>query len=152
MKVAQRLMEAARESNPNLKFGINLYSETVVNSSNAVAWFSQTLSEAMEKNFDYYALMTYHRQTMNELNMEEKKAIELMAEVAEKAVSSVGDPSKVLMKIQVLDWKNDKMVPQREVEEILTGILNRGKVSLAFVPYISQFPLYSLKEKWNNSR
>jgi uncharacterized lipoprotein YddW (UPF0748 family) len=152
MMVAGRLMEAARESNPNLKFGINLYCETVVNSSNAVAWFSQTLPEALQKNFDYYALMTYHRQTMNELNMGEKKAIELMAEVAEKAVRSVGDPSKVLMKIQLLDWKNDEVVPQKEVEEILAGVLNRGKVSLAFVPYISQFPLYSLKEKWNNSR
>jgi hypothetical protein len=151
MKVAERLMEAARESNPNLKFGINLYCETVVNSSNAMAWFSQTLSGALQKNFDYYALMTYHRQTMKELNMEEKKAIELMAEVAERAVGLVGDPSKVLMKIQILDWKNDEVVPQKEVEEILAGILSRGKVSLAFVPYISRFPLYSLKEKWNTS-
>ena len=150
MKVAERLMEAARESNPNLKFGINLYCETVVDSSNAVAWFSQTLSKALEKNFDYYALMTYHRQTMKELNMEEKKAIELMAEVAERAVGLVGDPSKVLMKIQLLDWKNDEVVPQKEVEEMLAGILSRGKVSLAFVPYISRFPLYSLKEKWNS--
>jgi hypothetical protein len=151
MRVAERLMEAARESNPNLKFGINLYCETVVNSSNAVAWFSQTFSEALEKNFDYYALMTYHRQTMKEQNMEESKAMELMAEVAERAVRLVGDPSKVLMKIQLLDWKNDEVVPQKEVEEILAGILNRGKVSLAFVPYMRQFPLYSLKEKWNTS-
>ncbi len=150
MRVAERLMEAARESNPNLKFGINLYYETVVNSSNGVAWFSQTLSEALEKNFDYYALMAYHRQTMKELNMEEKKAMELMAEVAERAVRLVGDPSKVLMKIQILDWGNDEVVPQKEVEEILAGILNHGEVSLAFVPYIRQFPLYPLKEKWNS--
>jgi hypothetical protein len=104
----------------------------------------------LEKNFDYYALMAYHRQTMKELNMEEKKAIELMAEVAERAVRLVGDPSKVLMKIQILDWGNDEVVPQKEIEEILAGVLNHGAVSLAFVPYISQFPLYSLKEKWNS--
>jgi hypothetical protein len=152
MKVAERLMEAARESNPNLKFGINLYYETVLNSSNAVAWFSQSFSEALGKNFDYYVLMAYHRQMMKELNMEEKKAIELMAGVAERAVRLVRDPSKVLIKIQLLDWKNDEVVPQKEVEEILAGILNRGKVSLAFVPYMRQFPLNSLKEKWNNSR
>jgi hypothetical protein len=141
-------MEAARESNPNLKFGINLYCETILNPSNGVAWVSQTLAEALERNFDYYALMAYHRQTMKELNMEEKKAIELMADAVEKAIRSVGNPSKVLMKIQLLDWKNDEVVPPNEVDRILAAILDRGKVSLAFVPYISQFPLYSLKEKW----
>jgi len=148
MHVAKRLMEAARESNPDLQFAINLYYETILNRSNAVAWFSQTLSEALEKNFDYYAVMAYHRQTMKELKMEERKAMDLMAEVAQKAVKSVGDPNKVLMKVQILDWKGYEVIPQKEVEEILDGILNQGEVSLAFVPYISQFPLQSLKGKW----
>jgi cysteinyl-tRNA synthetase len=143
-------MEAARESNPNLKFGINLYYETALNSANAVAWFSQTFSEALEKDFDYYAFMAYHRQTMKELNMEERKAMELMAEVAERAVKLVRDPSKVLMKIQIFDWKSEEVVPQKEVDGILAGILNQGEVSLAFVPYVAQFPLYSLREKWNS--
>lgn len=152
MDVAKRLMEAARESNPNLQFGINLYYETVLNHSNALAWFSQTLSGALGKNFDYYAVMAYHRQTMNELNMEKKKAIDLMGEVAQKAVKSVGDPSKVLMKVQILDWKNYETLPQKEVNEILTVILNHGDTSLAFVPYIRQFPLHLLKEKWTVSK
>ncbi len=148
MNLAKQLMTAAKESNPNLKFGINLYYESVLNNSNAVAWFSQTLSEALEKDFDYYAVMAYHRQTMKELNMEERKAIELMSEVAQKAVKSVGDPSKVLMKVQILDWKNYEVIPKKEVEELLAGILNHGEVSLAFVPYIDQFPLHALKGKW----
>jgi uncharacterized lipoprotein YddW (UPF0748 family) len=148
MNMAKRLMDAAREANPNLQFGINLYFESVLNTSNAVAWFSQTLSEALEKDFDYYAVMAYHRQTMKELGMEEKKAIDLMAEVAQKAVKSVRDPSRVLMKVQILDWKSYEVIPKKEVEEILTAILNHGDVSLAFVPYIDQFPLHSLKGKW----
>jgi len=148
MNVAQRLMGAARESNPDLKFGINLYYETVLNSSNAVAWFSQTFSEALGKNFDYYAVMAYHRQTMKESNMEERKAIGLMAEVAGNAIQWVGDPSRVLMKIQLFDWKSSEVLPQKEVEEVVTGILNHGEVSLAFVPYMNQFPLQALKGKW----
>jgi hypothetical protein len=151
MNVAKRLMEAARESNPNLKFGINLYYETALDSSNALAWFSQTLSEALEKNFDYYALMAYHRQTMREQNVEERKAINLMAEVAEKAIRLVGDPSKVLMKIQVVDWKSNEVIPQKEVEKVLAGVLNQGPVSLAFVPYADRFPLHLFREKWNTS-
>ena len=146
--VAERLMTAARESNPRLKFGINLYYETVLNPSNAVAWFSQTLQEALGKGFDYYAIMAYHRQTMNELNMDAKKAMDLMAEAAQKAVKAIGDPSRVMMKVQVLDWKSYQVIPTKEVETLLNGILDQGEVSLAFVPYIDQFPLHQLKGKW----
>ncbi len=152
MNVAQQLKKAAKESNPNLKFAINLYFEAVLNEVNGVAWFSQTLSGAMENDFDYYAIMAYHRQAMKDLNMELKEAMDLMAEVAKKAVKSLGDPAKVLMKVQILDWKNNQIVPQKEMQEILAGILNQGEVSLAFFPYSDQFPLHSLKEKWNSSK
>ena len=148
MNVVRRLMAAARESNPNLKFAINLYYEAILNDSNGLGWFSQTLTEALKTNCDYYAVMAYHRQTMKELNIEEKKVMDLMAEVAEKAVKTVGDPSKVLMKVQILDWKGYEMIPEKEVEQVLTRILAHGNVSLAFVPYIDQFPFYSLKKKW----
>jgi len=51
-----------------------------------------------------------------------------------------------------LDWKNNQIVPQEEMGEILVGILNQGEVSLAFFPYSDQFPLDSLKENWNSSK
>jgi len=148
MNVAKQLMTAAKESNPKLEFGINLYYETVLNTSNAVAWFSQTLYEAVEKDFDYYAIMAYHRQTMNELGMDEKKAFDLMAEVAQKAIKSLVDPFQVMMKIQVLDWKSYEVIPTKEVETLLKRILGQGEVSLVFVPSIEQFPLQQLKGKW----
>ena len=152
MNVAKRLMKAARESNPNLKFGINLYYESVLNHSNAVGWFSQSLSEALASDFDYYAVMAYHRQTMKELHMEEREALDLMAEVTGKALKAVRDPAKVLMKVQILDWKGYEVIPKKEVDQVLTKILEQGNVSLAFVPYIGQFPLASLKEKWTNPK
>jgi hypothetical protein len=106
----------------------------------------------MENDFDYYAIMAYHRQAMKDRNIELKEAMDLMAEVAKKAVESLGDPAKVLMKVQILDWKNNQIVPQKEMGEILVGILNQGEVSLAFFPYSDQFPLHTLKEKWNSSK
>lgn len=150
MEVAGRLMAAARESNPNVKFAINLYYEAILNPLNGVAWFSQTLSEALNKGFDYYAIMAYHRQSMKEMNMDEKKAMRLMAEVAQKAIASVGDPSRVMMKLQILDWNSREIIPEAEIEVILKEIFNKGPVSLAFVPYVEQFPLHLLKSKWDN--
>jgi hypothetical protein len=152
MEVVQQLMSAARESNPNLAFAINLYYEAILNPSNGVAWFSQTLSKALEKDFDYYAVMAYHRQAMKERNMEVGDAIALMAEVAQKAVASVGDPSRVLMKFQIYDWKSYEVIPQKEVKEVLDGILNHWGVSLAFYPYLDQFPLHLLKGNWASSK
>jgi len=157
MNVAKRLMEAARESNPNLQFALNLYFEAVLNDVNGMVWFSQTLSEALKNNFDYYAIMAYHRQAMKDRNIELREAIGLMTEVTQKAVEVVGDPSKVLMKVWILDWKknggvSDELVSQKEIEEILTAILNQGEVSLAFVPYIDRFPVHSLKGKWTSSK
>ena len=157
MNVAKRLMEVARESNPNLQFAINLYFEAVLSDSNGMVWFSQTLPGALKNNFDYYAIMAYHRQVMKERNIEVREAIGLMAEATQKAVEIVGDPSKVLMKVWTLDWKSNgsgsyEVASGKEIEEILTAILNHGEVSLAFVPYIDQLPIHSLKGKWTTSR
>jgi tetratricopeptide (TPR) repeat protein len=153
MNVAKRLMEASRETNPNLQFAINLYFEAVLNDLNGVAWFSQSLSGALRNNFDYYAVMAYHRQAMKDRNIEAGEAISLMAEATRKATEGVGDPCKVLMKVWILDWKrngivNDELISQKEIEETLSGILNHGEVSLAFVPYIDRFPIHSFKGKW----
>ena len=151
MDVARQCRVAAKASNPNLKFGLNLYYEAVLNQSNGLAWFSQSLSEALKQDFDYYAVMAYHRQAMRELHLEEKKAIHLMAEVAQKAVRAVGDPSKVMMKIQIMDWKAQEPIPARELDEVVTKILEQGKVSLAFVPYSDSFSSLPLKAKWNSA-
>ena len=151
MDVAKRLISITKEINPKLQFGINLYYETLLNHSNAVAWFSQDISKAIGNGFDYYAIMAYHRQTMKELNIEEEKVMKLMADVSQRAIHMIGDPSKVLMKIQVLDWKVYEIIPEKEVEDILSEILKHGNVSLAFVPYIQQFPLHLLKRKWSPS-
>jgi tetratricopeptide (TPR) repeat protein len=152
MDIAKGLMQAARESNPNLQFAVNLYFEAVINDLKGMTWFSQTLSEALKKDFDYYAVMAYHRQAMRDLNVGVKEAADLMADVAKKAVKKVGDPSRVLMKVQILDWKNHEVLPQKEMEEILAGILSHGEVSLAFYPYIDQFPFQALKGKWDSSK
>jgi biofilm PGA synthesis lipoprotein PgaB len=157
MEVAGRLMSAARESNPELQFAVNLYFEAVLNESNGVAWFSQTLPETLGKGFDYYAVMAYHRQAMKGRNIELKESMDLMAEVARKAVKSVGDPHRVMMKLWILDWKSNEAVgfnlaPQKEIEEILGKVLEQGEVSLAFVPYTHQFPLHQLKGTWSSSK
>ncbi|MGQ9777560.1 MAG: poly-beta-1,6-N-acetyl-D-glucosamine N-deacetylase PgaB [Thermodesulfobacteriota bacterium] len=153
MKLAKEWMEASRESNPKLQFALNLYFETILNPNNGLAWFSQTATQAIESGFDYYAIMTYHRQAMRGRNIGLKEALDLMAEVTRMAIQVVGDPFRVMAKIWILDWKTNESVsydlaPLKEIEDLLTKILKEGEVSLTFVPYLHQFPLHLLKEKW----
>ncbi len=153
MNLAKRWMDAAREINPKIQFAINLYLDTVLNHHNGLSGFSQTLSSALEKGFDYYAIMAYHRQAMKGRKIGLKEAMELMTEVTQKAIKEVGDSSQVMMKIWILDWKTNELVgynlaPLKEIEELLRRILKEGEVSLAFVPYLPQFPFHLLKEKW----
>jgi hypothetical protein len=148
MDVAQALMEAARESNPRLKFALNLYMETFSDSQNGVAHLSQSLSEVLKKGFDYYAVMAYHRQAMKELKIDSKQATDLTAEVARKAVLSVPEAPQVMIKIQVMDWKNYEVVSRKEVERIVERVLEQGDVSLVFVPDTPLFPLHLLKKRW----
>lgn len=148
MDVAQALMEAARESNPKLKFGLNLYMETLSDSQNGLAHLSQSLSEVLKRGFDYYAVMAYHRQAMKELKIDSKQAIDLMAELARKAVLSVPEAPQAMIKIQVMDWKNYEVVSRKEVERIVEKVLEQGNVSLAFVPDTPLFPLHLLKKRW----
>jgi biofilm PGA synthesis lipoprotein PgaB len=150
-------MNGAREVNPKIQFAINLYMDAVLNPNNGLCWFSQTLPSAIENGFDYYAIMAYHRQAMKGRKIGLKEAMELMTEVTGKALKEIGDPSQVMMKIWILDWKSNESVdyrlaPLKEIEELLTKILKEGEVSLAFVPYLPQFPLHLLKEKWSGGR
>ena len=68
--------------------------------------------------------MAYHRQAMKDRNIEAGEAIGLMAEATRKAIEGVGDPSKVLMKVWILDWKSNGVVrndlaPRKEIEDDL---------------------------------
>lgn len=150
MDVAQALMEAARESNPRLKFALNLYMETFSDSQNGVAHLSQSLAEVLKRGFDYYAVMAYHRQVMKELKIDSKQAMDLTAEVTRKAILSVPEAPQVMIKIQVMDWKSYEVVSRKEVERIVERVLEQGDVSLAFVPDTPLFPLHLLKKKWEN--
>lgn len=157
MNLAERWMNVAREVNPKIQFAINLYLDAVLNPQNGLSWFSQSLPSALEKSFDYYAIMAYHRQAMKGRKIGLKEAMELMTEVTQKAIKEVGDSSQVMMKIWILDWKTNELVdyqlaPLKEIEELLTKILKEGEVSLTFVPYLPQFPFHLLKEKWSKMK
>jgi biofilm PGA synthesis lipoprotein PgaB len=133
LELSRELMAAAREVRPDLLFAVNLYYETILNPRMALAWYGQDLKTAREYPFDYFSLMSYHRQIERELSLTGDEAIDVLADISRLAVSKVGAPEKIIMKIQSLDWKTHRLLPRQELDRAFAAATPVDRVSLAFV-------------------
>ena len=148
--IASEIMSAAREVNPDLQFAINLYYETVSSPRDALAWLSQNINELINHKFDYYAVMSYHRQMKRELGFSDKKIYEILSMMTDSIVDKVGT-SKILMKVQVMDWDTQLSIPEGEIETAINSIKNGRDINLSFVPVTEDTPLNIIEKAFNNS-
>jgi biofilm PGA synthesis lipoprotein PgaB len=139
LDLASGLMAAAREVRPGLRFALNLYYETVLNPPLALAWYAQSIPAAEARPFDYYSLMSYHRQIGRELRYQPDEAIAAIGVLSRQAAAAVGRPSKVIVKIQALDWESGAPLPAAELERALAA--TSPGVSLAVVRGLDDPPL-----------
>lgn len=137
--VAKRLRDVVKRKRPDVKFAINLMYESVTNPPYALAWLSQNLEEAVDSGFDYFSIMAYHRQMEEELNADSKSVREIISKMAREASLTVGEPQRVLMKIQTIDWRTGQALSDEEVVGLIRSIKGSA-VSLAVVPYRPGFP------------
>ena len=137
-------MYAARQVKPDLQFAVNLYYETVLDPENGMAWFSQSIEAARGFPFNYFSVMAYHRQMREELSLTLDETLDLMPLLVKRAVDMAGDPARVLMKVQVVDWNNSGLLPQEEMEQVLRAVAERPRVHIAVVPYQPGFPAHAL--------
>jgi biofilm PGA synthesis lipoprotein PgaB len=142
--VAARLISAAREVNQSLRFAINIYYESILDPEKAMAWYSQSLEEARFYPFDYFSIMAYHRQMREELDLSLDETVGLIPHLARKAVAMAGDRTRVLMKIQVIDWKEARSLPETETETILRSLADNPDIHIALVPFQPDVPVRSL--------
>lgn len=147
---ASEIMSAAREVNPDLKFAINLYYETVSSPKNALAWLSQNINELINHKFDYYAVMAYHRQMKRELGFSDNKIYEMLSMMTDSIIDKVGT-SKILMKVQVMDWDTKASIPEGEIETAINSIKNGRDINLSFVPVTEDTPLNIIEKAFNNN-
>ena len=124
-----------------MEVAMNFMYESVTAPQNAMAWMSQSLAEAAKLPIDYYAIMAYHRQIKKELQLSEDAAYEKISKMTQRLLELVDDPHKILMKVQMTDWKTRKQIPSYEADKVFEKINGHGQVSLAFIPYSSSTPL-----------
>lgn len=139
MNIASELMTESKKVNSNIKFAINLMYEAALKPKDALAWLSQDLDEAVKTGFDYYAIMAYHLQISEELGLKGNSLYSTLAQLVDNALKKVGEPEKLMIKLQIADWKSKKSVSHNEINRILHIINERANTSLAFVPYYGRF-------------
>ncbi len=144
LDVAGRLRKVVKKKRPDAKFAVNFMYESVTNPASALAWLSQDLDAAVKAGFDYYSIMAYHRQMEEELEKGGPEVRGLIREMASKAGIAVGDPKRVLIKLQTIDWKTGQPLPDEEVVGLIRTLRSTSGVSLAVVPYRSDFPFFEL--------
>ena len=145
LDIAARLRARAREKNPDIRFAINLMYESVTNPPYALAWLSQSLGEAVKRGFDYYSVMAYHRQMEEELGKDGYAIKGLIGRLARDALASVGNPNKVLIKLQTVDFTTGAPLSDDEVVWLIRDMKRIKGLSIAVVPYRRGFPFHELK-------
>lgn len=141
LKVAGGLKKIVREKNPDVRFAINLMYESVTNPPAALAWLSQSLAASVKTGFDYYSIMAYHRQMERELNKPPGYVMSMIEKMVGDAVSTVGEPEKVLVKFQTVDWRTGRPLADDEMAGLLKGVALPDGVSVALVPYRANLPV-----------
>jgi len=141
LELAWELMDSSRKVRPELRFALNLYYEAVLNPRMALAWYAQDLKVAQGYPFDYFSLMSYHRQIGKELSLSGDEALDVLTTMSRRAVREVGRPERVIMKVQSLDWDTHQLLPGEELDRALEAAAPMDSVSLAFVRSRSDPPL-----------
>lgn len=144
LHVAESLRDVVKGRNPHVSFAINLMYENLTNPPYALAWLSQDLVEAKKTGFDYYSIMAYHRQMSKELGKSAETVNSMIGDMARNASRVVGEPEKVLIKVQTIDWNTGVPLSDSEVASIIRSVKRASPVSLAVVPYRSDFPFHVL--------
>jgi biofilm PGA synthesis lipoprotein PgaB len=141
LKIAHKLIQASRAANPQVEFAMNFMYESVTDPRNALAWLSQSLAESTKLPIDFYAIMAYHRQIKNELNLTDAGTYEKISNMTANILKLIDDPNKIVMKVQLEDWNTGKEIPAVEADEVFRRINAEARVSLAFIPYSAKVPL-----------
>jgi len=152
LHLAGRLMNAARNVRPNLQFALNVYYESVLDPEKGMAWYSQSLQGARELPFDYFSIMAYHRQMQDELGLTMEETLSLVPRLVEDATEMAGDPLRILMKVQVVDLKDSRVLPQEETEKVLQAVAERPGIHVALVPYQPDSPISTLVRSFKRAQ
>ncbi len=146
------LKNAIKEVNPDIKLAVNLTYESITNPKGALLWLSHNL-EDLKDVADYFSIMAYHRQIMDELNLNIKDTREFLARMTERCHEIFKQEiNRVIFKLQIKDWKTNEPINENELYYVTEDCYNMQDFSIAIVPYPPDIPERFVKKLFSHSR
>ncbi len=145
-KFVNNLSKEVKKINPSINIAVNLTYESITHPKGALAWLAHDINEFKNVS-DYFSLMAYHRQIMDELKISLEDAYDYLDNMIEKSINFFPEePERVLFKIQIKDWKTNQAIEEKEIERLISNTKNLKKLSIAIVPYPPDIPYEVVKE------
>lgn len=141
-----KIRDQVKSINPKIVLTVNLTYEAVSNPKGALAWLAHDLS-SLKDVADYFSLMAYHRQIMDELKLDMPQTKQYIAEMITQCVSSIPEsPQRFLFKLQVKDWHTNNPIDETEIRQLISSAKGLERLSVAVVPYPPDISISLLKE------
>ena len=147
MHLTSKIMDSVHSVNPGIKFALNCYYEAALMPDKALLWLAQDLNNSKNYGFDYYSMMSYHDQIKKELDLTDEQSINKVKTIAANLLRIVGDPNKILMKVQIVDWDNGRMLKEANLDKVMAGIESVSRFNIALVPYRNNSVFFDMANK-----
>lgn len=135
MDSASLSIKSAKQVQPGLKFTMSFMHESVTDPGSALAWLSHSLLLTKRYPLDSYVITNCYRQIKKDLGLTYGQTYQKITVMTSRILNIVGEPEKILMKVQVKDRDTLEHIPLSEIEKILDRINSQGHVGYIFVRY-----------------
>ena len=148
LNLAKRIIEESKKVNPNLKFVLDTYYDSVIDVNDGIEWFSQDIVGAKEY-FDYFAIMSYHRQIAEENDFSIEESLRYLEDISSRAKKILGD--KAIMKIQICKFDTYNILPDSEINKAFFSIFKGGVPNICVYYYRDDIPFELFKRYFSTA-
>ncbi|MCK4836726.1 MAG: hypothetical protein KAT17_08805 [Candidatus Aminicenantes bacterium] len=131
IRVLEMIVKKCKSVNPEIKIGMNIHYETPYYRQKSKSWYAHDLTRLVKTGIDYVYLMSYHRQMKRELKLTEQQNRNLFKKIVDEALRICG--SKLVVKLQIRDWKTSKLISLSELTTYL-GLIPDGVNRICLTP------------------
>lgn len=117
----------------SLKIGMNIYPDSVLNYDNGLHWLAQDIAQLENDPPDFVMFMAYFRQLAQELQCDDRAAIQLIQQMIIELEQRFGDT--LVVKYQTWDWLNATEIATNTYKQISK---RNGNIALTPVETNSQ--------------
>lgn len=122
-----------KKVNPKIKFAVNIYYETPLFEEHGLKWYAQSIDRYKELGFSYFAVMAYHRQIMDELNIDFLSSLRYLNNMSRRLNKKL-KCENVLMKIQIRDFNSKDTLDNDEID-LVCNLIKNYKFGIVYVPF-----------------